>query len=175
MGCEVTRGDPRGGGGALSRQRAGGLPYSLVFEVHPCPAHHLPGSSFRSMTSSSPPPRPAPFRRGSGHQTRAPRSGNGQQRDALRERAVAAAQHQPCQRLGWRARRRWRRSRRRRLRCEAGGEGGNGIGSGGWDGGGAGGGAAAASVDDRGGAGEGGTGRRHGAGSVVVGRRREGW
>ena len=127
--------------------------------------------SFRSMTSSSPPPRPAPFRRGSGHQTRAPRSENGQQRDALRERAVAAAQHQPCQRLGCRARRRWKRSRRRRLRCEAGGEGGNGIGSGGWDGGGAGGGAAAASVDDRGGAGEGGTGRRHGAGSVVVGRK----
>ena len=80
VGCEVTRGDPRGGGGALSRQRAGGLPYSLVFEVHPCPAHHLPGSSTRSMTSSSPPPRPAPLQA---------RLWPPNSRSSLRERAAA--------------------------------------------------------------------------------------
>ena len=44
---------------------------------------------------------PPPFRQGPGHQTRARRSGNGQQRDAFRERAAAAAQHQPLQRRGW--------------------------------------------------------------------------
>ena len=44
---------------------------------------------------------PPPFRQGPGHQNRALRSGNGQQRDAFRERAAAAAQHQPLQRRGW--------------------------------------------------------------------------
>ena len=60
VGCEVTRGDPGGGGGALFRRSSGrSFRYSLVLEVHPRPAHHLPGSP-RSVTSSSSPPLPRP-------------------------------------------------------------------------------------------------------------------
>ena len=111
VGCEVTRGDPGGGGGALFRRSSGrSFRYSLVLEVHPRPAHHLHGSptAVGDTLSFSPLPHP-PFRRGPDHKTRALRSGNGQQRDALRERAAAAAQHEPCQRLqggaiaAWRA------------------------------------------------------------------------
>ena len=105
VGCEVTRGDPGGGGGALFRRSIDGLPATRSYLrcIHgPCPAHHLPGSPTRSVCPHfSPLPRLPPFRRGPGHQTRARRSGNGQQRDAFRERAAAAAQHQPLQRRGW--------------------------------------------------------------------------
>ena len=59
VGCEVTRGDPGGGGGALFRRSIDGLPATRPFKVHPRPAHHLPGSP-RSVTSSSSPPLPRP-------------------------------------------------------------------------------------------------------------------
>ena len=100
VGCEVTRGDPGGGGGALFRRSIDGLPATRPFKVHPRPAHHLPGSPLGDVLIFSP-LAPPPFRQGPGHQTRARRSGNGQQRDAFRERAAAAAQHQPLQRRGW--------------------------------------------------------------------------
>ena len=60
---------------------AGGLPATRSYcEVHPCPAHHLPGSSTRSVTSSSSPPCPAPLQA---------RPWPPKSRSALRERAAA--------------------------------------------------------------------------------------
>ena len=45
VGCEVTRGDPGGGGGALFRRSSGrSFRYSLVLEVHPRPPTTFPAA-----------------------------------------------------------------------------------------------------------------------------------
>ena len=80
VGCEVTRGDPGGGGGALFRRSIDGLPATRPFKVHPRPAHHLPGSPTRSLTSSLLPPAPPPLQA---------RPWPPNSRSSLRERAAA--------------------------------------------------------------------------------------
>ena len=60
VGCEVTRGDPGGGGGALFRRSSGrSFRYSLVLEVHPRPPTTFPAAPPARFVLTSP-PCPAP-------------------------------------------------------------------------------------------------------------------